>query len=152
VPGKDALVAAYRRPTPRVEAGKRLGGVREVSAMIDTSDGTASDLLHLVKASRVGVRLDASRLPVPQGLTDAAHAAGCDPTAWMLAGGEDYELLFTAAEEFDAQAPGLASHLNLPLTCIGEILPVAEGRSILIGGGHRRPLAPQGWDHFPHRR
>ena len=152
VPGMDALIAAYRRPTPRVEAGRRLGGVREVGAMIDTSDGTASDLLHVVEASGVGVRLDAARLPVPQGLVDAAHEAGCDPAAWMLAGGEDYELLFTADPGFDALAPGLAATLNLPLTSIGEILPKADGRWIVDRDGRRRPLAPQGWDHFPHRR
>jgi thiamine-monophosphate kinase len=152
VPGRDALVAAYRRPTPRVEAGRLLGGAREVSAMIDTSDGTAIDLLHVVEASRAGVRLDAQRLPVQQGLIGAAQEAGCDPAAWMLEGGEDYELVFTAAQEFDAQAPGLASRLAVPLTCIGEILPQAEGRWILDRDGHRRPLEPQGWDHFPHRR
>jgi thiamine-monophosphate kinase len=151
VAGGDMLLAAYQRPTPRVEAGKTLGGVREVSAMIDTSDGTASDLLHVVEASRVGVRLDAHRLPVPQGLIDAAHEAGSDPLAWMLAGGEDYELMFTAAREFDAQAPGLAARLDVPVTCVGEILPEAEGRWIVDGNGHRRALGPQGWDHFSHR-
>jgi thiamine-monophosphate kinase len=150
--GRDALVAAYCRPTPRVAAGKVLGSMPEVSAMIDTSDGTASDLLHVVEASRVGVRLEVDRLPVPRGLADAAHEAGDDPTAWTLAGGEDYELLFTAAPEFDPYAPGLAARLDVPLTRIGEILPQAEGRWILDRGGHRRPLAPHGWDHFPRRR
>ena len=57
VPDAAALAAAYRRPTPRVQAGQVLAE-RPLGAMIDTSDGTASDLLHLVEASHVGVRLD----------------------------------------------------------------------------------------------
>lgn len=148
VPGREALVAAYCRPAPRVEAGKALGAVGAVSAMIDTSDGTASDLLHLVEASGVGVRLEADRLPVPPGLAEAAREAGCDPTAWALGGGEDYELLFTAAPEFDGQAPDLASRLSLPLTSVGEILPEPAGRWLLEGGGRRRPLIAEGWNHF----
>jgi len=147
VPGAAALAAAYRRPTPRVQAGRVLAE-RPVSAMIDTSDGTAGDLLHLVEASNVGVRLDEERLPQPQGLPQAARAAGLDPAAWALGGGEDYELLFTADREFDARAPGAAEQMDVPLTRIGEILPEPEGRWIVRPGGRRRPLAAQGWDHF----
>ncbi len=151
IPHGDALVAAYRRPTPRVEMGKVLGRVPAVTAMIDTSDGTASDLLHVAEASRVGVRVEAARLPIPPGLAEAARAAGCDPMTWALAGGEDYELLFTAGGEFDGQAASLADRLNVPLACIGEILPEAEGRWITERDRHRRPLVARGWDHFGHR-
>ncbi len=148
VPGGDTLIAAYRRPTPRVGAGKSLGRAPAVRAMIDTSDGTASDLLQVVTASQVGVRLDEDRLPIPDGLAQAARAAGCDPVEWMLGGGEDYELLFTATEEFDPEAPGLAQRCGVPLTRIGEILPAPDGRWILGRDGRRRPLAGVGWDHF----
>ena len=152
VPERDVLIAAYRRPSPRVEAGKALAGVPEVSAMIDTSDGTASDLLHLAEASKAGVKLEVDRLPAPQGLVHAAREAGCDLDAWTLAGGEDYELLFTAAREFEGQAAGLADRLGVPLTRIGEILPQPEGRWIVDRGGQRRALSGRGWDHFQPRR
>ena len=152
VPGREALVAAYCRPTPRVDAGRTLGGVSDVSAMIDTSDGTAGDLLHLAEASGVGVRLEMDRLPAPPGLVEAAREAGEDPEAWTLAGGEDYELLFTAGAAFDTQAPGLAARLTVPLTRIGEILSATEGCWISERGARRRPLAVQGWDHFPRGR
>ena len=151
VPGAAALAAAYRRPTPRVQAGQVLAE-RPLGAMIDTSDGTASDLLHLVEASHVGVRLDEERLPRPEGLPQAAQAAGLDPAAWALGGGEDYELLFTADRGFDAGAAGAAAQMDVPLTRIGEILPEPEGRWIYRPGGQRRPLAAQGWDHFSTRR
>lgn len=145
---REALITAYRRPTPRVEMGKTLGGDSAVNAMIDTSDGTASDLLHVAEASAVGVRIETGRLPIPPGLAEAAGAAGSDPVTWALAGGEDYELLFTANGEFDRRATGLAGRLGVPLTHIGDIVPEAEGRWIIDRDGRRRPLAALGWDHF----
>lgn len=152
IPDGAGLVSAYRRPTPRVEMGKALARDPAVSAMIDTSDGTASDLLHVVEASSVGVRVDTARLPIPPGLPEAAQAAQEDPVAWALDGGEDYELLFTAGPEFDRRAADFADRLHVALTRIGEILPDAEGRWIIERGGHQRPLLARGWDHFAQRR
>jgi thiamine-monophosphate kinase len=147
VPGAAALVSAFRRPCPRVALGRALAGIAEVSAMIDTSDGTASDLIHLLDASRAGGRVDAARLPLPEGLREAAAAAGLDPAAWTLGGGEDYELLWTAGPGFDRRAPALAARLAVPLTCIGEVLPADAGRWLAIAG-ERQTLAASGWDHF----
>jgi thiamine-monophosphate kinase len=148
--GRDMLAAAYRRPTPRVGAGQALGTLARsglVTAMIDTSDGTASDLLHLADASHVGVRLDAARLPAPEGLAEAARAAGVAPERWTLGGGEDYELLFTAAGAFDARAGDLAASVHLPVTRIGDVLPERGGRWLVTARGER-PLRPSGWDHL----
>ena len=147
-PRTQVLAAAYRRPVPRIAAGRALGHAAGVSAMIDTSDGTATDLVHLVEASAVGVRLDLDRLPVPDGLDAVAHAAGRDPAAWALSGGEDYELLFSAAPAFADAAGSLARTLDVPLTRIGEILPRDKGRWIADRDGRRWPLQATGWDHF----
>ena len=119
-----------------------------VTAMLDTSDGTAADLLHLAEASRVGVRLDLVRLPVAAGLMDAARAGRQDPTAWTVDGGEDYELLFAASPAFAAEAARLATRLEVALTRIGEILPASEGRWMMDPAGTRRALSPRGWDHL----
>jgi len=146
----ERLVAAYRRPTPRVAAGQALAASGVVTAVIDTSDGTASDLLRLVEASGVGVRLDLARLPLADGLIEVARTAGVDPAAWGLGGGEDYELLFTAGPAFSALAPALVQATGVPMTKIGEILPLAEGRWI-AGPRSRDPLVAAGWDHFGHR-
>jgi len=148
VAGWETLVQAYRRPTPRVAAGKALAGTGVVTAMLDTSDGTAADLLHLAEASHVGVRLDTPRLPVAAGLMDAARAGRQDPAAWTVDGGEDYELLFAAAPAFAAEAARLAARLKVGLTRIGEILPASEGRWIIDADGTRRALSPRGWDHL----
>ncbi len=147
-PGIDALAQAYRRPLPRVAAGRALGKTAAVTAMIDTSDGTATDLLHLVEASGVGVRLELDRVPVHDGVDAVARVAGRDPASWILGGGEDYELLFTTAPAFDAGAADLARTIGVPLTRIGEVLPLAAGRWIVDSTGRRTPLESSGWDHF----
>jgi thiamine-monophosphate kinase len=105
-------------------------------------------LLHLAGASRVGVRLDASRLPAPAGLAQTARAAGVAPDAWTLGGGEDYELLFTATAAFDARAERLAESEGLPMTRIGDVLPEQDGQWMITANGERRPLRPAGWDHL----
>ena len=149
---REALVQAYRRPIPRVAAGKALAGTGMVTAMLDTSDGTATDLLHLAEASQVGVRLESHRLPLAAGVIDAARAARQNPAAWALDGGEDYELLFAAGPAFAAEAVRLAARLEVALTRIGEILPGAEGRWIIDSDGMRRTLSAGGWDHLRARR
>lgn len=151
---RGTLEAAYRRPVPRVAAGQVLGALARsglVTAMIDTSDGTASDLLHLAEASQVGARLDAALVPVPRGLADAARAAGLSSDAWTLGGGEDYELLFTAAKEFAGRAAEVAAAAGVALARIGEVLPERDGRVLVTSAG-AVPLRPAGWDHLAPRR
>jgi len=148
VRGGAALRAAYRRPTPRLAAGRALARTGVVTAALDTSDGTAGDLLHLAEASRVGVLLDEARLPIPPGLTAAAAAAGRDPMAWALSGGEDYELLFAARPSFARAASRVARAAGVPITRIGDIVPPEAGRWIVGRGGRPRPLVAAGWDHL----
>ena len=146
----DSLASAYRRPVPRVAAGQALGRLAKegiVTAMIDTSDGTAGDLLHLAEASHAGVRLDGTRLPVPAGLADAARAAGVAVETWTLDGGEDYELLFTATAAFEGRAAETVQTGGVPVTRIGDVLPEPEGRWIVTPAG-RRPLRATAWDHL----
>ncbi|HLJ61661.1 MAG TPA: thiamine-phosphate kinase [bacterium] len=151
VPGGRALRAAYRRPVPRVAAGRALSASAAVTAAIDISDGTAADLLHVLEASGVGVRLDVSRVPVPPGLAEAAAAARVDPSTWALGGGEDFELLFTARPSFDRSAAAVARAAGVPVTRIGEIVPSRGGRWVIGPTGRRTPLIAAGWDHLKAR-
>jgi len=147
VPGRDGLVAAYRRPAARVRVGPMLAAKTAVTAMIDTSDGIGSDLLHLTDASGVGSVLMVDAIPLAEGVRETAQAAGRDPAAWALGGGEDYELLFTADPAF-AAAGEVMGAAGIPLTRIGDIQPLRDGNWLAGLRGERTPLVPVGWDHF----
>lgn len=122
---------------PQVAAGRALARMRGVGACIDVSDGLAADLAHVCRASRVAARIDAARLPTPPGFAAACARVGRDPRALALAGGEDYELLFTARGP-SANAVGLARRLGVAVTEIGRIergKPVVHGLPRGFGDG-----------------
>jgi thiamine-monophosphate kinase len=148
----QALVAraieAQRRPRPRLAAGRVLAGSGAVHAMIDLSDGLRLDLWRLCEASGVGVRVEASRVPVDPAATVVSEAAGRDALDLALSGGEDYELLF-AVDPGDAARvlERVVAETGTSATIIGQIEPAAAGRLILVDGVPR-PLEPGGWTHF----
>ena len=86
--GAEGLVRAHRRPEPQIEAGQRIlhSGIR---CGMDVSDGLLLDLRRLAKASGIGARLEAARVPVAPGLETLP-----DPLSFAIGGGEDYQLLF----------------------------------------------------------
>ena len=131
--------AALRRrqnaPRPPWWAGERLVRLGVARAAIDVSDGLAQDLGHVLRASRVGARIEAERLPVARGATleDA------------LAGGEDYELLFTAVKS----APGaavLARRLGCRVSEIGLI--TARPGLVITRSGRPVQMGTRGFQHF----
>lgn len=111
------LQARLDRPTPRVALGRALRGV--ASSGIDVSDGLLADLAHICRASGVGADIDVDTLPS----SDALRAAFDVETRRILqaAGGDDYELCFTASSLRHHEVQALAMRLALPLTCIGRI-------------------------------
>ncbi len=137
-----SLVDVQLRPQPRLAAARALVG-GGVTAMMDLSDGVATDLHRLCRASHVGAILDAGTLPVDPLLPAAcawlaAHGIPQDPQALALCGGEDFELLLTAPPD---RAAELQHRLApLPLTCIGTITDAPE---LLIRAGDT--LHPLGW-------
>jgi thiamine-monophosphate kinase len=129
-------LAALHRPQPRVELGLALSGL--ATAAIDVSDGLLADLGHILEQSAVAARLQIPQLP----------AAGLERDC-LLAGGDDYELLFTAAAASTAAISALAAELQLPLTCIGEIVSGPAGRLVLCDAdGRDITPARRGFDHF----
>lgn len=135
-------VTAFASPRPRVAAARWLleEGAR---ALIDVSDGLASDAAHLAAASQVAVEVDLDRLPMASGL---AAVAGSDlPAVFAARGGEDYELLAMLPEEFGAaDAARLEEACGVALTPIGRVTS-GNGLTLLAGGA---PVTLSGYDHF----
>lgn len=150
--GRQTLVArainAQRRPLPRLAAGRLLAATGAVRAMIDLSDGLRLDLWRVCEASGVGVRVDASRVPVDPCAGAVADTAGCDALDLALSGGEDYELLFAVDPgEAVRVLDRLAAETGLAAAIIGQFEPASAGRMILVRG-IPAPLEPGGWTHF----
>ena len=143
-PDIASAAARLHTPEPRVELGERLRGLAH--AAIDVSDGLASDLGHILERSRLGALVNYADLPRPAAfreLADAQLEQDC-----VLSGGDDYELLFTAAPERRGELAALAAELALPLTRIGT-LQAGEPRLVVLDGQGRPMSYARGFDHFP---
>lgn len=141
-PVPPGLATRLDRPQPRVELGLALRGL--ASACIDLSDGLLSDLGHVLAASGTGARVELHRLPPAEGL----DTLGAEQR-WTLAaaGGDDYELCFTAAPGACADIEALATELELALTCIGVIEPGDRLRCVQPDGAEWMPTR-SGYRHF----
>ncbi len=138
------LLRPHLHPELRLRLGEWLARRRLASAMIDTSDGLSTDLNHLCRASRVGARVWASRIPmvrVPPGLA----RYGFQQLQLALHGGEDYELLFTVSPQASRKLP--KSFHGTRITQIGEVVR-PRGVVLMEADGRETPLEPCGWDHF----
>lgn len=141
--------ARYNTPTPRVHEGQLIGAAHVATSMIDVSDGLAGDLAHICEKSGVGARVFAEKLPAAEeNRTLARHAHG-DEWYFALYGGEDYELLFTAPPaQADTLAQKIMHETGTRVASIGEILPIHEGRQLVLPDQRSVPLESRGWDHF----
>ena len=144
---RAALTRRLDAPEPRVALGVALRGV--ATSAIDISDGLVGDLGHVLTASRVGATVDLAALPCPPPLRAKLGSPERElALACLLAGGDDYELCFTAPPAMDERIEALAQALHLPLTPIGAVDAHAGGLTVRDERG--RPLArlPQAFDHF----
>jgi thiamine-monophosphate kinase len=137
------LIERLDRPTPRVAQGLALRG--RASACIDISDGLVADLGHICAASGVGAEVDVESLPASSalfGLFDASTRH-----ALQLAGGDDYELCFTAG---DTEAPSLLGDLarsGCGATRVGRIV-AGRGVNPRDASGNAVVVMQPGWEHF----
>ena len=138
------LLKKHLRPEPRLALGQWLAAHQCATSMIDTSDGLSTDLGHICKASGVGARVWAKKIPAVRVPAELRHR-NLDPLQLALHGGEDYELLFTVSKRFAGRMPHKVA--GIPVTQIAEI--THEKKVVLVGtDGHNNPLLPGGWDPF----
>ncbi len=141
-PGEYRLLRrAYLQPLPRVREGQMLlrSGVRTA---IDISDGLMADLGHICEASGVSAVIYVDSLPVHPVLRQRFRG---DAKAMVLAGGEDYELLFTARSEV---IENVRAAMDCPVTVIGEISDGEPGKVELVDASGKSMAWGGGWEHF----
>jgi len=134
-------------PAPRIALGMALRGVAR--SVIDVSDGLVADLGHICERSRVAAVVAFERLPVSALLR--RHLASLVAQAAALAGGDDYELCFTAAPAKRAAVERAAGRVGLRVTRIGRVIRAPQGVCSVVvvdRDGLPLPLAQRGFDHF----
>ncbi|MGZ5048584.1 MAG: thiamine-phosphate kinase [Usitatibacter sp.] len=138
---REAVMRLYE-PTPRVALGQALRGM--ATSAIDISDGLLADLGHICRLSGVGATVDLGSIPVSE--IGARHFNDDKALAAIVAGGDDYELCFTAPANARESIAELTDVLGVPLTRIGQVKRgkgvslLAEGKPVKIDG--------RGFDHF----
>ena len=113
------------------------------TAMIDISDGLASEIFHICKQSRVGALVEESGIPMHPEAELLALKFKLDPATCALNGGEDYELLFTI-DPADVEKVKYLPEIYIA----GEILDAKDGIKLNTKGGNLHDLKAQGWVHF----
>ncbi len=146
-PWRRLCQTALEKPRPRVALGQRLLGI--ASAAIDVSDGLLADLGHIAKRSGLAAAVKLVQLPhLPKGTTHEAipRALALD---CQLAGGDDYELCFTVPPLLNLQLAAIATELELPLWCIGQMTAGEAGEvTVFDPDGLAIDFDHRGYDHF----
>jgi len=142
--GNDYILERQLKP----EAGKDIIRILDdlkikPTAMIDISDGLASELKHICKNSESGCTIYEEKIPIDQSTFDTARSFNIDPTTCAMNGGEDYELLFTI------DLSQYETIKNIPeITVIGHITEAKEGINLITRSGQMVGIQAQGWDHL----
>ncbi len=141
---QNYLIERQLKPEARKDIVKYMAanGIKP-TAMIDISDGLASELKHICKASGVGAFVEETHIPIKQEAELMAMKFQLDPLTCALNGGEDYELLFTA-DPSDLNKLRVMPDIYLA----GEIVKAEDGITLHTSGGNISELKAQGWGHF----
>jgi thiamine-monophosphate kinase len=146
---RDVFKTAHLTPKPQLKLAQVLAELPEVHACIDLSDGLLQDLGHVLKQSNVGAKVFEGKVPVHESFTSTCESLGLDALQTKLAGGEDYQLLFTVkagAKEMLSELV-LAKGIAMPV-CIGEIVSDDAGLTLLDSQEQEVKIKTQGFDHF----
>ena len=143
-PGTEILTRAHRRPRARIALGP--AAVRAgVACGMDVSDGLLQDLAHIARASRVGIEIDASTVPVEQAAVDLlGGAAALD---FALGGGEDFEIVMTGPSD-DLKRLDHATTGGAPISLIGHVVAAHPGEVVVLDEGTPYEPTRRGWDQL----
>lgn len=142
--GHDYIIERQLKPEARVDIIQYLKELDVVpTSMIDISDGLASEILHICKASKVGCYLYDEKIPIDAKTSMTAIDFNLDPSTCALNGGEDYELLFTVKQEDFEKVKS-----NPNMTIIGHITDEKDRIYFIDKSGSAITLKAQGWKHF----
>jgi thiamine-monophosphate kinase len=140
----EYVVGRQLKPEARMDIIHELADLSIIpTSMIDISDGLASEVLHLAKASNVGFKLFEDKIPIDNNTFDTALEFKLDPIVIAMNGGEDYELLFTINQtDFEK----VKNHPDIHF--IGHTHDNVNQRVLISKAGTVVPIQAQGWKHF----
>jgi thiamine-monophosphate kinase len=142
--GNDYIIERQLKPEARKDIPVLLEKLEvKPTAMIDVSDGLASEILHICTDSGIGCNLYEEKIPIDPSAYNTAREFNLDPTVCALSGGEDYELLFTIDQ---SDFPKIKA--NPDITVIGHMTNKKEGVNLITKAGTSTPITAQGWDAF----
>ena len=140
----DYLVERHLKPEARKDIIEMLKELDvKPTSMIDISDGLSSEILHICKQSNMGCKLYEDKIPLDQQVISTCEEFNINSTTVALSGGEDYELLFTVAQEDFDKIKG-----NPSMTIIGFMTEAKEGVNLITRANQQIELTAQGWNSF----
>lgn len=141
---QDYLVGRLLKPEARADMIEYFAQKELIpTAMMDISDGLASEVFHICSQSKVGAFVEEGNVPIHPKVEEQAIKFKMDPITCALSGGEDYELLFTIDVE-DLEKVRFMPNVSI----IGEIVAAEDGVTLHTTGGNIHDLKAQGWNHF----
>jgi thiamine-monophosphate kinase len=144
-PDGERLLRRARAPVPRLQEGRALA-LAGVRAMIDVSDGIATDAAHLASAGAARLRVELARLPLERGVSEVCAELGMAAQELAATAGEDYELCFCAPPQSRRQVESaVAACGEVAVTWIGEVVAGSPGLSLLRERGDEARL--RGFEH-----
>jgi thiamine-monophosphate kinase len=142
--GKDYIIERQLKPEARKDIVEMLKDLKiKPTAMIDISDGLASEILHICKQSNKGCNIYEDKIPLDPMTYETAREFNLDPTVCALSGGEDYELLFTIK-----QADYEKIKLMMDISVVGHITEPSAGCNLITKSGVVHTITAQGWNAF----
>ncbi|MBL7685473.1 MAG: thiamine-phosphate kinase [Deltaproteobacteria bacterium] len=147
-PGLQKFIRAHQNPTPRIKIGEFLNRSKMAHAMMDVSDGFLKDLGRLCRASRCGALIEWKHFHLSSVFKKYCDELNLSPESLVLAGGEDYELIFTASPQHETKILKAFQNQKLSVSKVGKIVERPKKAQVLDAEGKTLLLSTQGYSHF----